>query len=294
MPITATMVQAGSTLTLPQTSDGATVGAAQARLSGSYANQLRNRLAMVVSIAVPKSPLHFRAERVLIREVLALAASQSHNQLILVLTLGRSFGILVLRYWETAMKVGIYARVSTKGQAADMQLAELRAYCQRRGWDAVEYVDRGVSGSKEHRPALDKLLKAARRREIEAVVVYRYDRFARSLRQLVNALGEFNALGIGFVSLHENVDTTTPQGRLVFGIFASIAEFERELIRERVKDGVNHARSKGIKLGRPERLDAEQQKAILACRKEGMTYPEIAKRFKVGRMTVIRVVQAHA
>ena len=130
------------------------------------------------------------------------------------------------------IRAAVYARVSTRAQDADMQMRELREYAQRRGWQiAHEYVDRGVCGAKEQRPALDKLWSDCRKRLIDAVIVYRYDRFARSLRQLVNALCEFESLGIQFVSLHEGVDTSTPNGRLVFGIFASIAEFERELIR---------------------------------------------------------------
>ena len=129
-------------------------------------------------------------------------------------------------------RVALYARVSTvnHGQDPEVQLHELRAYCERRGFEIIgEYVDKGVSGSRERRPALDKLLAACRKRLVDAVVVYRYDRFARSLRQLVNALEEFRSLGIDFISIHEGVDTSTPNGRPVFGIFASIAEFEREL-----------------------------------------------------------------
>src|SRR4029077_15042769 len=123
-------------------------------------------------------------------------------------------------------RAAIYARVSThNGQNPEMQLEEIRQYCANRGWKiAEEYVDTGISGAKEHRPALDRLLEACRRRLVDAVVVYRYDRFARSLRQLVNALEEFRTLGIDFISLHEGVDTSTPNGRLIFGIFASIAE----------------------------------------------------------------------
>src|SRR5258708_17679791 len=129
-------------------------------------------------------------------------------------------------------RAAIYARVSRhNGQNPEMQLQEVRRFLAARAWLLIgEFVDTGISGSKEKRPALDKLLALCRRREADAVVVYRYDRFARSLRQLVNALEEFRALGIDFVSLHEGVDTSTPNGRLVFGIFASIAEFERALI----------------------------------------------------------------
>ena len=133
------------------------------------------------------------------------------------------------------MRVAIYSRVSTQEQTTAGQLDELRSYCERRKWEIVaEYTDEGVSGSTESRPGLNHLLADAKRRMFDAVLVYRYDRFARSLRQLVNALCDFDALGIHFVSLHEGVDTSTPNGRLVFGIFASIAEFERELIRSRV------------------------------------------------------------
>src|SRR5215467_3549712 len=150
------------------------------------------------------------------------------------------------------LKVALYSRVSTSEQNATMQLEELRAYCQRRQWEiAEEFTDAGVSGSKESRPALNRLLADAKRRKFDAVLVYRYDRFARSLRQLVNALAEFDALGIHFISLHEGVDTSTPNGRLVFGIFASIAEFERELIRGRVRSGLAAAKARGAKLGRP-------------------------------------------
>ena len=119
------------------------------------------------------------------------------------------------------MRVAIYARVSTagKGQDTEVQARELREYASRRGWETVEeFTDTGISGSKESRPALDRLLIDARRRKFDAVLVYRYDKFARSLGQLVNALDEFDALGIHFVSLHESLDTSTPTGRLVFGI----------------------------------------------------------------------------
>jgi DNA invertase Pin-like site-specific DNA recombinase len=174
------------------------------------------------------------------------------------------------------MRAAVYARVSTNnGQDPHMQIRELREYCKRRGWDiAGEYVEAGVSGAKEHRPQLDALLTVCRKRRVDAVVVYRYDRFARSLRQLVNALEEFRSLGIEFISLHEGVDTSTPNGRLVFGIFASIAEFERELIRDRVKSGIAAARSKGKRLGRPRvSVDAER---IIALRASGLSWPKIA------------------
>ena len=184
------------------------------------------------------------------------------------------------------MRAAIYARVSTNnGQDPSMQTRELREYCQRRCWEVEgEYVDVGVSGAKERRPQLDALLAECRKRRMDAVVVYRYDRFARSLRQLVNALDEFRSLGIEFISLHEGVDTSTPNGRLVFGIFASIAEFERELIRDRVKSGIAAARSKGKRLGRPRvAVDAAR---VAALRASGLSWPKIAAKLGVSVGTV--------
>lgn len=188
------------------------------------------------------------------------------------------------------MKAAIYARVSTQnGQNPEMQVAEVQAYCQRRGWEvAGKFVDQGVSGAKEHRPALDRLLAECRKRNVDAVVVYRYDRFARSLRQLVNALEEFRALGIDFVSLHEGVDTSTPNGRLVFGIFASIAEFERELIRERVRSGLVAAKARGKRLGRP-RVVVDRSK-IASLRAQGRSWAAISKQLGVGKGTAQRAL----
>jgi DNA invertase Pin-like site-specific DNA recombinase len=189
------------------------------------------------------------------------------------------------------MRAAIYARVSTNnGQDPHMQIRELREYCRRRGWDVEgEYVDSGVSGAKEHRPQLDVLLAVCRKRRVDAVVVYRYDRFARSLRQLVNALEEFRSLGIEFISLHEGVDTSTPNGRLVFGIFASIAEFERELIRDRVKSGIAAAKSRGKRLGRP-RVSVDASR-IAALRASGRSWPKIAAELGVSVGTVYQAAQ---
>lgn len=192
------------------------------------------------------------------------------------------------------MRVALYARVSTlNGQNPEVQLAELREYSSRRGWEiAGEFVDEGVSGARERRPALDRLWVDCRKRRVDAVVVYRYDRFARSLSHLVNALEEFRAMGIEFVSLHEGVDTSTPNGRLVFGIFASIAEFERELIRSRVRSGLASAKAKGKKLGRPRTTVNSTQ--IAALRATGTSWRDISKRLGVGVGTACRALQAHA
>lgn len=186
------------------------------------------------------------------------------------------------------MRAAIYSRVSTlNGQSPQMQIAELESYCERRGWEVVKsYADIGVSGSREKRPGMDALMVDARRRKFDCCVVYRYDRFARSLRHLVNALAEFDSLGIHFVSLHEGVDTSSPNGRLVFGIFASIAEFERELIRSRVRSGLAAAKARGKKLGRPARdVDAVQ---VARLRAEGASWRAIARELGVGLATVHR------
>lgn len=191
-------------------------------------------------------------------------------------------------------RAAIYARVSThSGQNPEMQLEEIRQYCASRGWKiAEEYVDTGISGTKEHRPALDRLLKDCRKRLVDAVVVYRYDRFARSLRQLINALDEFSALRIDFVSLHEGVDTSTPNGRLIFGIFASIAEFERELIRDRVRSGLASAKAKGKRLGRP-RIAVDSER-IATLRRAGESWAHIGKSLGIGEGTVRRAAQQSA
>lgn len=191
------------------------------------------------------------------------------------------------------MRAAIYARVSTSnhGQDPQMQTRELREHCLRRGWEvADEYVDAGISGTKERRPQLYRLLADCRRRRVDIVLVYRYDRFARSLRHLVNALEEFRALGIDFISLHEGVDTSTPNGRLVFGIFASIAEFERELIRDRVKSGIAAARSNGKTLGRP-RVVVDVAR-ITSLRASGASWPKIAAELGASVGTVFQAVRS--
>jgi DNA invertase Pin-like site-specific DNA recombinase len=190
------------------------------------------------------------------------------------------------------MRAAIYARVSTanNGQNPEMQLGELREHCQRRAWEITgEFVDAGISGSKERRPQLDRLMVDCRRRRVDVVLVYRYDRFARSLRQLVNALEEFRSLGIEFISLHEGVDTSTPNGRLIFGIFASIAEFERELIRDRVKSGIAAARSKGRRLGRP-RVSVDVAR-IASLRDSGLSWPQVAREVGVSVGTVYQAAR---
>lgn len=189
-------------------------------------------------------------------------------------------------------RVGLYARVSTMhGQDPNVQLRELREYCQRRGFEiAEEFVDKGISGTRERRPALDNLMIACRKRLIDAVVVYRYDRFARSLRQLVNALEDFRSLDIDFISIHEGVDTSTANGRLVFGIFASIAEFERELIRDRVRSGLAAAKARGKHVGRPRIIVSASACALL--RQQGRSWAEITRETGISKGTAQRAIAA--
>jgi DNA invertase Pin-like site-specific DNA recombinase len=149
------------------------------------------------------------------------------------------------------MKVAVYARVSTHDQTAENQLIELRRYVDARGWSAVEYVDHGVSGAKDRRPALDQLVADVRRHRVEAVVCWRLDRLGRNLRHLVLLLDDWQARGVAFVTLGEGIDTSTPAGRLVAGVLGSIAEFERARIQERIMAGLARARAQGKRIGRP-------------------------------------------
>jgi DNA invertase Pin-like site-specific DNA recombinase len=155
------------------------------------------------------------------------------------------------------MKTAIYSRVSSGNgaQSPEMQIRELREYCKRRGWKITcEYTDLGVSGTKESPPQLDKLLADAHLRRFDAVVVWKFDRFARSVTQLIRSLETFRSLGIEFVSLSEQIDTSTPMGKLVFTVVGAVAELERSLIVERAKAGIRNARANGKTLGRPRKL----------------------------------------
>jgi len=191
---------------------------------------------------------------------------------------------------STPLRVAVYARVSTigNGQSPEMQLRELREHCERRGWQiSCEYVDEGISGSKEKRPRLDSLMADAHRRKFDAVIVWRFDRFARSVSHLLRALETFNALGIAFVSLSENVDTTTPTGKMIFTVLGAVAELERSLIVERVRAGLRNARAKGKRLGRPRTvLDASK---VAALRAQGLGWKKIAAELGVGVGTLYRL-----
>jgi len=191
------------------------------------------------------------------------------------------------------MRAAIYARVSTigHGQSPEMQLSELREQCVRRGWQIVgEYVDSGISGAKDRRPELDRLMQDAHKRKFDAVTVWKFDRFARSVSHLLRALDTFRILGVEFVSLSESLDTATPAGRMVFTVLGAVAELERSLIVERVKAGLRNARAKGKRIGRPASdVDASQ---IARLRTSNVSWREIAKKLGVSPRTARRAHSA--
>jgi DNA invertase Pin-like site-specific DNA recombinase len=168
-----------------------------------------------------------------------------------------------------------------------MQLAELREYASRRGWQIIEeYIDQGVSGCKESRPALNRLMLDACRRRFDAILVWKIDRFGRSLRHLVNSLAELAELGVAFVSLRDNLDLSTPSGRLMFQIIGAMAEFERALIQERVRAGLRNARAKGKRLGRPRVMVNSAR--IASLRAQGRSWSEIVDEMGIGKGTAQR------
>ena len=190
------------------------------------------------------------------------------------------------------MRVALYARVSTKNsQDPETQLMALREYAKARRLDVFgEYVDVGISGGKDSRPALNELMADARKRRIDTVLVARFDRFARSTRHLVLALEEFNALGVDFISLSESVDTSTPMGKMVYTVIAAVAELERSLIRERVVMGLQRAVAQGKQLGRPKVQASEEQ--LLQLSEQGLSSRQIAKQLGLSPSTVLRRLAA--
>lgn len=196
----------------------------------------------------------------------------------------------------TISKVAIYARVSTlgKGQDVDLQLAELRRYATARGWEAVEYVDEGVSGGKNSRPALDKMMKAVKGKSVDAVVVWKMDRLGRSLVHLLHLLNEFQELGVAFVSLRESIDMTTAAGKLMAHLLGAFAEFEKDLIKERVKAGLENAKRKGQRLGRPSTVPLDRAKVIrLHLADPSLSIRAIAKKAKVSPATAQRILAGY-
>ena len=188
-------------------------------------------------------------------------------------------------------RLALYARVSTADQTVDPQLDALHAYAAARRAEAVEFVDAAVSGARDRRPALDALLAAARRRQLDAVAVVKLDRLARSVRHLTTLAAELDALGVDLVVLDQAIDTGTPAGRLLFHVLGAIGEFERDLIQERTRAGLVAARRRGKRLGRPTVVDARTRARIRRLRAAGRSLREIAATVGVGKGTVERALR---
>jgi DNA invertase Pin-like site-specific DNA recombinase len=183
------------------------------------------------------------------------------------------------------MRVATYARVSTKDQSCALQVRDLQTYCVARKFTIFrEYVDEGESGAQSSRPELNNLMADARKRKFDSVIVWRFDRFARSTKHLLLALEEFRSLGIQFISYQENIDTSSPLGQALFTIVSAVAQLERDLIRERVNAGIRHARACGKQLGRPRRIVDREE--LVRLQAEGATLRQIAKKLGVGYGTV--------
>jgi len=193
---------------------------------------------------------------------------------------------------DSTPRIALYCRVSTSDQSTDSQLLDLRRYVSDRGWQIHrEYVDEGISGTKDSRPALNELMNDAKKRRFDVVLVWRFDRFARSTRHLINALEEFKNLKIDFVSYQENIDTSSPLGGAIFTIISAVAQLERDIIAERVKAGLRNAVEAGKQLGRPRgtSLDIE---AIHRLKSEGLSVREVAKQVGTSKTTVSRLLKA--
>ena len=186
-------------------------------------------------------------------------------------------------------KAAIYCRVSTNDQKTDMQLMDLRKYANDRGVTIFkEYVDNGISGSIKKRPALDQLMNDSKKKKFDVVLVWRFDRFARSSRHLVEALHTFKHLGIDFISFNENIDTGSPLGEAMFTIISAMAQLERDIIRERVKAGLKNAKNKGKTLGRP-KVEVDVN-AIRKMQNNGDSVRKIANCMDVSIATISRLL----
>lgn len=194
----------------------------------------------------------------------------------------------------SALRAAVYARVSTVDQDPQNQLAEVLEYVSRRGWVvAGEYVDHGVSGAQSSRPELNRLLKDARCRKVDVIVVWALDRFGRSLTHLVTTVDELGALGVGFVAVTQGIDTSdsSPAGRLTLQVLAAVAEFEREMIRDRVRAGLSKAKAQGKSLGRP-RKDLSPAR-VHHLRAQGMSLRSIGEHIGASKNLVARILAEH-
>ncbi len=187
-------------------------------------------------------------------------------------------------------RVIIYARVSTKEQNVDMQLSDLKSYAELRRLEVVEvYIDY-ASGAKSDRVNYQKLFNDVRKRKTDVVLVWKFNRFARSTKELINALEEFNSLGVDFISYKENVDTSTPAGKILFTMISAFAEFERSIIRERVVAGMEKAKARGARIGRPRIPPFTKQKVIM-LKERGLTYKEIIKQVRISKSAYYEIIK---
>lgn len=192
------------------------------------------------------------------------------------------------------LKTAIYARVSTDKQDVAMQLRELREYIKKRKWSVFkEFIDRGYTGSNIKRPAFQAMLSAAHKRQFDVLLVWKLDRMSRSMKDLVSTLDKLGELGIDFVSYQNEMDTTTSTGKLIFHVLGAVAEFERDIISERVKAGLEHARAKGKILGRPAVKPFIIKKAK-ELRREGLSFRAIEKRLGIDHSTIIKKLAINA
>lgn len=192
-------------------------------------------------------------------------------------------------------RVAIYARVSTASQTVENQLIELRAVAQRAGWQIVaELTDNGISGAKgrDQRPAFDELLKRSTRREFDVVMVWAIDRIGRSIQHLVAFMNDIQSVGVDLYIHQQSIDTTTAAGRMIFGVFSALGEYERELIRERIIAGQKRASSQGIKIGRPSKMNEAVRSSVRMLKEKGIGIKEIAKRLEIGIGTVYSALGA--
>ena len=192
-------------------------------------------------------------------------------------------------------RVAIYARVSTANQTTENQFLELRGVAERNGWQIVaELADNGISGAKgrDQRPAFDQLIKRATRREFDVIMVWAIDRLGRSIQQLVGFMNELQSINVDLYIHQQAIDTTTPSGRMVFGIFSALGEYERELIRERIMAGQRRAKAQGIKIGRPSKMNDAVKTSVKMLRDNGIGIKDIAKRLEIGVGTVYSVLKA--
>lgn len=192
-------------------------------------------------------------------------------------------------------RVAIYARVSTSNQTVENQLAELRVVAERNHWNVVvELSDSGISGTRgrDQRPAFDDLLKRATRREFDLIMVWAIDRLGRSIQHLVSFMTEIQSLGVDLYVHQQAIDTTTPSGRMIFGIFSALGEYERELMKERIMAGQRRARSQGVQIGRPSKMNDAVRTSVKLLHGNGMAIRVIAKQLEIGVGTVYSALKA--